>query len=185
MDEATWYEKVYRGEDSPQLTRRAVVMGSVLGFFLAFTNLYIGLKTGWHLGVAITASILSFSISNAMLKLRLTKSPLSILENNCMQSTASSAGYSTGSTLVSAFPALLMLSVDRDHPVGVHTPWPTIALWTFFVAILGVTLAVPMKRSMINQERLKFPSGVAAAVTLHLLDGKGDDDLKNARALYM
>jgi len=32
---------------------------------------------------------------------------MNILENNCMQSTASSAGYSTGGTLVSAFAAYI------------------------------------------------------------------------------
>lgn len=184
MDEATWYREAYRGEDARSLTVRAVLMGSVLGFFLAFTNLYIGLKTGWHLGVAITASILSFSISNALVKAGVAKSPLSILETNCMQSTASAAGYSTGMALVSAFPALLMLSVDKDHPGGTHTPWPVIAAWTFFTAVLGVALAVPMKRSMINQERLKFPTGVAAAVTLQSLYSEGKGALEKARALF-
>jgi hypothetical protein len=56
MDEATWYAQVYRGDGVAQLTLRAVAMGSILGFFLAFTNLYVGLKTGWGLGVAITAA---------------------------------------------------------------------------------------------------------------------------------
>lgn len=185
MDEATWYAKAYRGENAAQLTVRAVLMGSALGFFLAFTNLYIGLKTGWHLGVAITASILSFSISNGLVGLALSKTRLSILENNCMQSAASSAGYSTGATLVSAFPALLLLSVDKEHPGGVHTPWMTVGLWTFFTAVLGVTLAVPMKRSMINQERLRFPSGVAAAVTLQSLYSEGKTALQKARSLFI
>ena len=43
FDEETWYRRAFRGEDSPQLTLRAVVMGSLLGFLLAFTNLYVGL----------------------------------------------------------------------------------------------------------------------------------------------
>jgi OPT family oligopeptide transporter len=177
MDERTWYAKAYRGDKVPQLTLRAVGMGSVLGFFLAFTNLYIGLKTGWHLGVAITASILSFSIWTTLLRARVVKTPMSILENNCMQSTASSAGYATGGTLVSAFPALLLLN-------GAHPPTWVIASWVFCNAILGVTLAIPMKRNMINQERLKFPSGVAAAVTLQSLYSRGQEALYKARALF-
>jgi uncharacterized oligopeptide transporter (OPT) family protein len=55
----------------------------------------------------------------------------------------------------------------------------------FFSAILGVTLAIPMKRNMINQERLKFPSGVAAAVTLQSLYSKGQEALSKARALFI
>jgi len=178
LDERAWYARVYRGDATPQLTARALAMGSLLGFFLAFTNLYIGLKTGWHLGVAITASILSFSIWSALHRARLAKTPMSILENNCMQSTASSAGYSTGGTLVSAFPALLMLT-------GSHPPVWVIATWVFFNAALGVTLAIPMKRNMINVERLKFPSGVAAAVTLQSLYSRGQDALLKARALFV
>ena len=58
MDEGEWYARVYRGDDVPQLTIRAVLMGSLLGFGLAFTNLYVGLMTGWGLGVAITACVI-------------------------------------------------------------------------------------------------------------------------------
>jgi uncharacterized oligopeptide transporter (OPT) family protein len=124
MSEEDWYEKVYRGEDVPQLTIRAVVVGSLLGFMLAFTNLYIGLKTGWALGVAITACIMSYSIWTLLLKKGIAKSPMTILETNCMQSTASSAGYSTGGTMVSAIAAMLLLSVTPDNPLGVHIdPW--------------------------------------------------------------
>ena len=176
MDEDEWYEKVYRGADFPQLTVRAVLMGSVLGFFLAFTNLYVGLKTGWALGVAITACIVSYSVWSIFLKAGLAKTPMTILETNCMQSTASSAGYSTGGTMVSAISALLMLT-------GVHLPIDVLVYWTLLLAALGTVMAIPMKRNMINQERLKFPSGTAAAVTLQSLYSEGSEAVKKARAL--
>src|SRR5687767_11852192 len=94
--ERQWYEQCYRGRGDTiaQLTVRAVVMGSVLGAVLSLTNLYIGLKAGWAFGVAITACILSFAIWTIAYKLRLARTNMSILENNCMQSTASAAGYS-------------------------------------------------------------------------------------------
>src|SRR5688572_27627767 len=92
FDEKEWYARAYRGDDVPQLTIRAIAMGTGLGFLLAFTNVYIGLKTGWHLGVAITACILSFTIWNSLQRFGIVKSPMSILETNCMQSTASAAG---------------------------------------------------------------------------------------------
>ncbi len=183
MDEATWYEKVYRGDAIPQLTVRAVLMGSLLGFLLAFTNLYIGLKTGWGLGVAITACILSYAIWTAMQKARIAKTPMTILENNCMQSTASSAGYATGGTMVSAIAALLMLSATPDNPQGAHLPWPVLTAWTLFLAILGTVIAIPMKRNLINRERLRFPSGVAAATTLQSLYSEGKSALAKAKVL--
>lgn len=183
MDEQEWYERAYRGADTPQLTLRAVLMGATLGFFLAFTNLYVGLKTGWALGVALTACILSYSIWQGLAKAGLVKGEMTILENNCMQSAASSSGYSTGVLCISALPAMLILSVDPAHPNGQHLPWGLTAMWILSVAALGVTMAVPMKRSLINRERLKFPSGIAAASTLQSLYASGEEAVKKSRAL--
>jgi putative OPT family oligopeptide transporter len=183
LDEATWYARIFRGQEAPQLTWRAVLMGSGLGFLLAFTNLYLGLKTGWLLGVAITASILSFTIWRVFMKLGLARTPLTILETNCAQSTASSAGYATGSVLISAFPALLLMSVTPEAPRGTHLPVWIVAGFTAAVALLGVVLAIPLKRGLINRERLRFPSGTAAALTLHSLHGRESEGLASARAL--
>ncbi|WP_437964193.1 OPT family oligopeptide transporter [Sorangium sp. So ce260] len=183
LDEQAWYERAYRGDEAPQLTLRAIVMGAALGFVLAFTNLYIGLKIGWHIGVAITACLLSFAIWGSFVRLGVARTPMTILENNCMQSTASAAGFSTGSTMVSAIPALLMLSASPERPGGEHLPWPVLAAWTFFLAVLGAVLAIPMKRNLINRERLRFPSGTAAAVTLQSLYGKGEGAAGKAKAL--
>lgn len=116
LSEEEWYARAYRGDHVPQLTWRAIAMGSGLGFLLAFTNLYVGLKTGWHLGVAITACILSYSLWSFLRVLNPRLTPMSILENNCMQSTASAAGYSTGGTMVSAIAALLILSASPRGP---------------------------------------------------------------------
>lgn len=178
LTEKEWFSKVYQGDRVPQLTMRAVIMGAFLGGFMSLSNLYVGLKTGWGLGVAITACILSFSIWKALHTLlpSLFKTEMSILENNCMQSTASSAGYSTGGTMVSAIAAYLMVT-------GTHMPWPVLTLWTLFLASLGVFMAVPLKRQMINMERLKFPSGIAAAETLKSLHAKGHEASQKARAL--
>jgi uncharacterized oligopeptide transporter (OPT) family protein len=100
-----------------------------------------------------------------------------------MQSTASSAGYSTGGTMVSAIAAMLLLSVTPDNPLGVHIdPWVLIG-WTIALAALGTVMAIPMKRNLINRDRLKFPSGTAAAVTLQSLYSHGDVALQKAKAL--
>jgi OPT family oligopeptide transporter len=176
--EREWYEEVYRGrgDSMAQLTWRAVLMGSCLGGVLSLTNLYIGLKAGWGFGVAITASILSYAIWTSLLKVGLARKPMTILENNCMQSTASSAGYSTGGTLVSAFAAYIIVN---HQSMSV----PLMLAWVFFIAVLGVTMAIPMKRQMINIEQLRFPSGVAAAETLRALHAKSSEGLRAAKAL--
>ncbi|MBX3207959.1 MAG: OPT/YSL family transporter [Labilithrix sp.] len=211
MDEPEWYARVYR-PGAAQLTVRAIVLGSVLGFFLSFTNIYIGLKTGWFLGVNLTAAILSYAVWTgltnlareaprwplwkkvllpgpwllgvALHKLGIPRSGLSILENTTTVSTASSAGYATGFMLISAIPAMLLLTVTEANPKGTQLPPGVVAAWVFFLALLGVTLAIPMKRGMINREKLKFPSGTAAAVTLQGLYSRGEEALAKARALF-
>ena len=176
--ERQWYEQVYRGhgDSMAQLTWRAVLMGSCLGGVLSLTNLYIGLKAGWGFGVAITACILSYAIWTSLLKVGFARTPMTILENNCMQSAASSAGSSTGGTLVSAFAAYIIVN---QQSMSV----PLMLAWVFFIAVLGVTMAIPMKRQMINIEQLRFPSGVAAAETLRALHAKSSQGMRAAKAL--
>src|SRR6202171_1091026 len=176
--ERQWYEQVYRGRGDSmlQLTWRAVLIGSLLGGFIPLPNLYIGLKAGWSFGVAITACILSYAIGTALHRARIVRTPMTILENNCMQSTASSAGYSTGGTLISAFAAFMLINNSA-------LPLSLMLAWVFFLAVLGVTMAIPMKRQMINVEQLRFPSGIAAAETLRALHAKSSQGMRAAKAL--
>ena len=179
--ERQWFEKIYtgRGDRQKQLTLRAVLMGGVLGMFMSISNLYTTLKLGWSFGVAITACVLSFVIWNAMRSVSGGRlSQMTILENNCMQSTATAAGSSTGAAIGTAFGALLLIE-------GVHQPWYVVAGFTLFTAALGVFLAIPMKRQMVNQEQLRFPSGIAAAETLRSLYSKGAEAMKKAYALLI
>lgn len=175
--EEHWYRYVYQGDKVKQLTLRAVLMGGILGSILSISNLYTTLQLGWAFGVAITACVLSFVIWNTIRALTGGHlSQMTILENNCMQSTASAAGYSTGSTIGTAFGALLLLT-------GEHVSWKVLLPFTFFTAMLGVFLAIPLKRQMINIEQLPFPTGIAAAETLRSLYSHGKEALQKAYSL--
>ena len=176
--EAAWRTHYFQGTNIPQLTTRAVVMGGMIGMLMAFSNLYTTLKLGWAFGVAITASVLSYSIWSSLMGLGVVKSRMTMLENNCMASTASAAGYSTGGTLATAAGAMLLITGDNER-LG----WVATTGWVFFVALLGVFLAIPMKRQMINIDQLPFPSGIAAAETLRSLYAEGESAVRKARAL--
>ncbi len=102
--------------------------------------------------------------------------PFGPLENNAMQSVASAAGYMTGGGTVAAIPALMMVTGYKFEPV-------TMAIWIGVLAFLGVFVAIPLKRQMINVEQLRFPSGIASAETVRSLHAKGDDATKKARYL--
>jgi uncharacterized oligopeptide transporter (OPT) family protein len=174
-----WLQEVYQGDHQRQLTWRAVLTGGLLGMFLSISNLYTTLKLGWAFGVAITACVMSYVLWNVLRTLTGGRmSQMSLLENNCMQSTASAAGYSTGGTVGSAFAALYLVE-------GHHQPWWVVTGMVFLTAALGVFLAIPMKRQMINQEQLPFPSGIAAAETLRSLYSEGKEAMRKAHALIL
>lgn len=157
-----WFENVYRG-DMPQLTWRAALTGFILGGVLSATNLYIGAKTGWSLGVGITSVILAFAFFKVLQQLGVKE--FTILENNAMQSIATSAGYMTA-PLISSLTAYMIVNKTL-------IPWWQIISWNVVISILGVLFAFPMKRRFINDEQHPFPEGQAAGVvmdTLHSSD---------------
>ncbi|HEY9720703.1 MAG TPA: OPT family oligopeptide transporter [Oscillatoriaceae cyanobacterium] len=172
--EAYWYKHVYRPE-TRQLTWRAVIMGVVLGGALSLSNLYIGLKTGLGIGVAITAGILAFAVFKALEKI-LPGGKFTDLENNAMQSVASAAGFMASSGLISAIPALLLLNGTTLNPY-------LLAAWITAISLLGVVVAVPVKRQMVNIDQLPFPSGTAAAETIRSLHGGTSDAMDQAVGL--
>ncbi len=177
--DAHWLKHVYRGDKEKQLTFRAVLMGGLLGMFMCISNLYTTLQLGWAFGVAITACVLSYVVWNGMRFLSGNRlSQMSLLENNCMQSTASAAGYSTGGTVGSAVAAIMLAT-------GVHMHWYYLVPFVLCTAVLGIFLAVPLKRQMLNYEQLKFPSGIAAAETLHSLYSHGKEAVRKAYALLI
>ncbi len=174
--ERHWFENVYQGDKMRQATVRAVVMGMFLGSVMCLSNVYVGLKAGWSMGVAITSCILAYVIFSTLTK-TFRLAPFSILENNAMQSAASAAGSMTSAGIVNAIPALMMLNP------GAVPPQHILIAWVILVSALGVFLAVPAKRQYINVEQLPFPSGTAAAATLRALHAHGDEAAKQARAL--
>src|SRR5579872_7449998 len=102
-----WLEKVFRG-DMPQLTLRSACTGMGLGAVLSLTNIYIGAKSGWTMGVGITSVILAFALFKALSALGLARE-FTILENNAMQSIATAAGYMT-SPLISSLAAYMLVT---------------------------------------------------------------------------
>lgn len=189
-----WFKYVYQGDRMPQLTWRAVIMGGFLGMVMSAANLYTTLSIGWAFGIAITACVLSFVMWNfVVLTSGKRVSQMSVLENACMASTASAAGYSTGSTIATMFGSLVLLTdpVNGQTNADIKTwevPGATpgiVVIFTLLTGLLGVFLAIPMKRQMINHEQLPFPSGIAAAETLKSLYSASAAAVKKAYVLVV
>jgi uncharacterized oligopeptide transporter (OPT) family protein len=174
-----WLDNVYAGDDAVQLSPRAVVTGMVIGGVMSISNLYVGLKTGWGLGVTITACIIAFAVFRFLESVvpAWRDRPFTILENYTMSSAASAAGYMSSAGLVSAIPALYLTT-------GRLLTWWEIGLWLAALSMLGVFMAIPLKRQLINVDQLPFPSGIATAETLRSMHGSGSEAVTKARALF-
>ncbi|HWM24739.1 MAG TPA: OPT family oligopeptide transporter [Chthoniobacterales bacterium] len=169
-----WFEKVYRG-DLPQLTIRSGLTGFLLGGILSATNLYVAGKTGVTLGVNLTSVILAFAMFRFLARIGLGKD-FTILENNAMQSIATSAGYMTV-PLTSSLAAYMLVT-------NTIVPWWHIVLWMSVMSLIGVLIAFPLKRRFINEDQLPFPEGRACGVVLDALyHGAAGEGIYKAKLL--
>jgi OPT family oligopeptide transporter len=153
-----WFENVWKG-NMPQLTLRSALTGFFLGGILSATNLYVGAKTGWTLGVGITSVILAFAMFKVLGRIGMKE--ITLLENNCMQSIATAAGYMTA-PMISSIGAYMLVT---NQILETHV----IMIWIICIALLGVLFAFPMKRRFINDEQHPFPEGRACGVVMDTL----------------
>jgi len=151
----------------PDLTARALASGLAVGVLLCIANLYVGLKTGFWDGGQITASVLVFALASG----RLTR-----LENNVAQTAACAVGgIPAAAGLLGAVPALQLL--------GVRVPGWGIALWGLALGIIGVMIALALRRRLLEEEDLPFPTGVATAEVIEVLHAGGAESRGRARSL--
>jgi len=143
----------------PQLTLKAILLGIVLAMVLAGANAYLGLFAGLTVSASIPAAVISMGI------LRLFKNS-NILENNIVQ-TAASAGESLAAGAIFTLPALILLGYW-----DVFDYW-----WVCAIAglggLLGVLFTIPLRRSLIVEQKLPFPEGTATAEVLRAGDEPG------------
>jgi putative OPT family oligopeptide transporter len=151
----------------PEFTVRAILVGSLLGGVVMAGNMYMGLKIGFTEGNAILSAILCFAIVRAF------GGRLTILENNIGQTLAS--GAASMGIMVSTIPALLMLG----YSIGTAQ----LMVWLFFVSIVGVLFAIPLRKQFIVLESLPFPTGTACATTIRAMHAKAGEALRQARVL--
>lgn len=165
--EERWLRETYQ-PGAANLTVRAVIGGVLIGAVMCLSNLYVFFKTGWSMGVTLTACILAFASFEGLKAIGLIRRPFGPLENNALTTVASGAGYMTGGGNMAAYGALLM--VLSTNPALMTRP-STISLiaWFASIAALGVFAAIPIKRQLINKDGLAFPTGTATAETIDSL----------------
>lgn len=159
-----------------QLTVRAILTGMVLGGLLSFCNVYAGLKIGWGFNMSVTAAVMSFGFYRVMHSLMRGTPEWGLLENNINQTAASSAASISSAGLVAPIPALAVLT-------GYEFTWGVLAVWTFSVSLVGIAVAVGLRRQMLLVDKLPFPGGLATAETVRELYSKGAEAMARFRML--
>ncbi|HEU4383203.1 MAG TPA: OPT/YSL family transporter [Anaeromyxobacteraceae bacterium] len=149
---------------APAFTVRAAVGGALVGLPLMVGNLYMGLKTGWWDSGSITSAILGYALLSAWRD----GGRAGPHETAAAMSLAAALGAAPAAAgLLGALPALALLG----RPVA---PWAA-AGWGVALGALGVLLALWLRRRLLEEEGLPFPTGVATAEVIAALhaDGQG------------
>lgn len=134
-----------------ELTFRGMFLGALITVVFTASNVYLGLKVGLTFASSIPAAVISMAI------LKFFKGS-NILENNMVQTQASSAG--TLSSVIFVIPAMLMMGYWQGFPF-----WQTLLI-CISGGILGVIFTIPLRNSMVVKSDLPYPEGVAAAEIL-------------------
>lgn len=146
-----------------ELTLRGMLLGALITVVFTASNVYLGLKVGLTFASSIPAAVISMAVLKFF-------SGSNILENNMVQTQASSAG--TQSSVIFVLPAMLMMGYWQGFPF-----WQTL-LVCMAGGILGVIFTVPLRHVMVVKSDLPYPEGVAAAEILKA----GHDDSNNGES---
>ena len=153
MNSSSTATGVVRTGPYPELTTTAILVGYFLGAVIAVSIGYAALILGFSIEGSELAAILGFAILRGMLRRN------SIIENNIVQTIASGVnGASSG--MMFSVPAIFILGYGMDfNPI----------LMTFGAiagAFMGIGFIIPLRKQMIDYERLTYPGGVAVATIL-------------------
>ncbi len=139
-------------EKPPELTFRAILLGSIFGIIFGAVTVYVGLRAGLTVAASIPIAVLSISILRVLGR-------ASILENNIVQTTGN-AGQSIASGVIFTLPALIFLGFDLEYS--------RIFMLALIGGWLGVLFMIPLRRQLIVKEHgaLPYPEGTACADVL-------------------
>jgi len=147
----------------PELTVRSVIVGLLVAVVIGAAYPYVVLKLGFGPNLSVVSAFFGFIV--LVLVLRATGT--NPRENNIVQTMGTSAGQT-------AFMAVLLAAFDMLNAKGVlnppiHLNTLQIFLWLCSASLLGILLAVPMRRHYIDEENLTYADGLAAGETIKVL----------------
>ncbi|MCB9642963.1 MAG: OPT/YSL family transporter [Myxococcales bacterium] len=158
-----------------ELTPAAMILGIFQGMILNLAFVYAALKLGFSIGGSTVASIMGYAILRGVMRKGTS------VENNINQTIAS--GINTAGTgIVFTLPALFLLDAKWRAEGGAGLDFSLLPFLVAGVAgaILGVVVIIPLRKQMIDLDRLRFPTGVAVTTIIR----SGSAGLEKAKLLF-
>src|SRR5438067_3989722 len=148
-----------------ELAARAIGVAIGVAALMGAAEPVVVLRIGYGPNLSVVSAFLGFiaiSILGFITGVRGTR-----WENNLVQTAGTAAGSGVG------FMAVVLAAIDMLNQRGLlnlHLSGPQIFAWLAPSGLLGVLLAVPLRKHYIDQENLTFADGTAAGETLLVLD---------------
>jgi len=149
-----------------ELTFRAVAPAMLVAVIVGGSYPYVVLKIGYGPNISVVSAFFGYLALAAIgffTGIRGTR-----WENNLVQTAGTAAGEAGFMCVVLA--AMDMLNARPELGFSVHLSSLQIFGWLSLAGLLGVLLAVPLRRHFIDDEDLPFPDGTAAGETMLVLD---------------
>ena len=158
-----------------ELTPRSIAVGLLVALVIGASYPYVVLKFGFGPNISVVSAFFGF------LALGLFSRSYNRWENNIVQTAGTTAGQVA--FLCWLLAAFDILAAEPGSGFDVHPSRMQTFVWLSAAGLLGVFMAVPLRKHFIEQEDLPFPDGMAAGETLIMLDSRGEQGRKSAFAM--
>jgi uncharacterized oligopeptide transporter (OPT) family protein len=156
---------VSKAEARREMTLRAVLVACVVAALMGAAEPMVTLRLGYGPNISVVSAFLGFLVIGLIGRLsgiRATR-----WESNLVQTAGTAAGSGVG------FMAVVLAAIDMLNQRGLldlHLSSWQIFAWLAPSGLLGVLLAVPLRKHYIDEENLPFADGMAAGESLMVLD---------------
>ncbi len=137
----------------PELTAVSVISGVLVGLILNMGICYAGLQIGFTIVGSAVAAVLGFGLLRGIFRRG------TILEVNIFQ-TVASAVNTVNAGIIFTVPVLFLLGLEKE------IDYPSLILASIAGSLLGVVMIIPLRKQIIDFERLRFPEGTAVGAIL-------------------
>ncbi|KAI3922877.1 hypothetical protein MKW98_007008 [Papaver atlanticum] len=200
-DDELTTEELFEAKEVPawqsQLTLRSVVISAILGFLFTFIVVKLNLSTGIIPSMNVAAGLLGFffikSWTSLLEKFGIQSQPFTRQENTVIQTcVVATSGIAFSSGFASYILGMTKVVADQG-PASSNTPNNVLKLelgWMFgflvCVSFVGLFSILPLRKIMILDYKLTYPSGTATAYLINSFHTPKGAKLakKQVRALF-